>query len=137
MHYSLDLLTHASAPQWVADWVKFMQEERHLAFSSMANYINSLFGLASYVWDSEEFEVAEAVANASHTVLDALVNTRSQCESLAKEAGLYSEKRGGWISWETAQKARVKCLEACSASRHATRAFWAVAQLIQPPRFSE
>ena len=119
VHLSLDLLTHASAPQWVADFVEFLKEERNLAFSSMANYINSLFGLASYVWDSEEFEVADAVANANHTVLDALVNTRNQCESLAKEAGLYSEKRGGWISWETAQKARVKCLEALQATQGA------------------
>ena len=58
---------------------------------------HSLFGLASYVWDSPDFEVPDAVYSASHTVLDALVNTRSQCESLAKEAGLYSDKKGGWI----------------------------------------
>ena len=96
VHYSLDLLTHASASQWVADWVEFMKEERALAFSSMGNYINSLFGIASYVWDSEDFEVSDAVADAPHTVLDALLNTRSQCESLAKEAGLYADKRGGW-----------------------------------------
>ena len=94
-HYSLGFLAHADAPKWVADYVEFMQTERHLAFSSMANYINSLFGLASYVFISSDFEIAPAVRDASHTVLDALVNTRSQCESLAKEAGLYAEKRGG------------------------------------------
>ena len=34
----------------------------------------------------------KSMADASHTVLDALVNTRSQCESLAKEAGLYASR---------------------------------------------
>ena len=38
--------------------------------------------------------------------------TAAQCESLAKEHGLYSEKRGGWITWEQAQHARVRCLNA-------------------------
>ena len=109
---SLALLTHVSAPEWVAGWVDWMRDERKLAFSSMANYANSLFSISSYVFDSEAFEIADAVRNASHTILDALVNTRSQCESLAKEHGLYSVKRGGWISWEQAQHARVHCLAA-------------------------
>ena len=47
--FSLGLLAHASAPQWVADWVDFMKDERGLAFSSMANYINAIFSLATYV----------------------------------------------------------------------------------------
>ena len=38
------------------------------------------------------------------------MSTRSQCESLAKEHGLYSAKRGGWITSEQAQHARVRCL---------------------------
>ena len=45
-------------------------------------------------------------------MLDALVSTRSQCESLAKEHGLYSAKRGVWITSEQAQHARVRCLAA-------------------------
>ena len=28
---------------------------------------------------------------------------------------LYAQKRGGWMTWEDAQKARVKCLEALEA----------------------
>ena len=43
------------------------------------------------------------------------MHTRSQCESLAKEAGLYADKRGGWMTWEAPQKARVACLEALNA----------------------
>ena len=67
------------------------------------------------MFESDDFEVADAVANAPHTVLDATVNLRSQCEALAKEKGLYSEKRGGWITWKQAQEARVKCLDALNA----------------------
>ena len=52
------------------------------------------------------------MADAQHTVFTACVNLRSQCEALAKEKGLYSEKRGGWITWFKAQQARVRCLDA-------------------------
>lgn len=114
VHPSFEVLLHPSAPHWVAGYVDFMKGERGLAFSSMANYINSLFGLATYVFDSDDFD-SDSAAGANHTVLDALVNLRSQCESLAKEAGLYAEKRGGWMKWEDAQKARVKCLERLQA----------------------
>ena len=61
----------------------------------MANYLSSLYSLATFVSDSDDFEVADAVADAPHTMLNACVNLRSQCEALAKEKGLYSEKRGG------------------------------------------
>eukprot|EP00964_Phaeocystis_antarctica_P164408 scaffold142441_cov130-Phaeocystis_antarctica.AAC.1 len=71
-----------------------MRDARDLAFSSMANYLSSLYSLATFVFDSDDFEVADAVADAPHTVLNACVNLRSQCEALAKEKGLYSEKRG-------------------------------------------
>ena len=115
-HPSLALLIHPSAPDWISRYGTFMKDERELAYSTMANYLSSLFSLANYVWnDSADFEVDDAVRTANHTVLDALVNLRSQCDSLAKEAGLYAEKRGGWMSWEDAQKARVKCLNALNA----------------------
>jgi len=115
VHLSLELLAHPSASSWVSDYVEFMKDERHLAFSSMANYLNGLFSLAAYVFSSEDFTVPEVVANANFTVLDALVNLRSQAESLAKENGLYSEKRGGWVDWKEAQEARVACINALGA----------------------
>ena len=115
VHLSLELLAHPSASTWVSEYTNFMEHERHLAFSSMANYLNGLFSLAAYVFDSEDFDVPDAVANANFTVLDGLVNLRSQAESLAKEAGLYAEKRGGWIDWKEAQEARVACLGALNA----------------------
>ena len=67
------------------------------------------------MFDSDDFDVPDVVADAQHTALTACVNLRSQCEALAKEAGLYSAKRGGWITWKEAQEARVKCLTALSA----------------------
>ena len=112
-HLSLGLLAHPSAADWVSDYLAFMKDERELAFSSMANYLSSLYSLATFVFDN--FDVPDAVADAQHTVLTACVNLRSQCEALAKEAGLYSEKRGGWITWFQAQQARVKCLDALNA----------------------
>ena len=95
LHLSLSLLAHPSAADWVGKYLAFMKDERKLAFSSMANYLSSLYSLATFVFDSDDFEVVDAVADASHTVLNACVNLRSQCEALAKEKGLYSEKRGG------------------------------------------
>ena len=75
----------------------------------------SLYSLATFVFDSDDFDVPDVVANAQHTALTACVNLRAQCEALAKEKGLYSEKRGGGINWKQAQEARVKCLDALSA----------------------
>ena len=49
----------------------FMGEERHLAFSSIANYLNRLVSLAAYMWDSDGFEFPEAVASANFTVTEA------------------------------------------------------------------
>ena len=95
LHLSLGLLAHPSAHDWVAAYLNFMKDERKLAYSSMANYLSSLYSLATFVFDSDDFEVPDAVADATHTVLTACVNLRSQCEALAKEKGLYSEKRGG------------------------------------------
>ena len=123
VHLSLELLAHPSASEWIAEYTNFMEHERHLAFSSMANYLNGLFSLAAYVFDSEDFNVPDAVANANFTVLDGLVNLRSQAESLAKEAGLYAEKRGGWIDWKEAQEARVACLGALDAYSTLTMAW--------------
>ena len=115
LHLSLGLLAHPSAHDWVSAYLNFMKDERELAYSSMANYLSSLYSLATFVFESDDFDVPDVVANAQHTALTACVNLRSQCEALAKEKGLYSEKRGGWITWKQAQEARVKCLNALSA----------------------
>ena len=76
-----------------------MKDDRELAYSTMANYLSSLYSLSLYVFEStDNFDVPDAVRNTDHTVVDACLNLRSQCESLAKEHGLYAQKRGGWMT---------------------------------------
>ena len=84
LHLSLSLLAHPSAADWVSAYLTFMKDERKLAFSSMANYLSSLYSLATFVFDSDDFDVPDAVADAQHTVLTACVNLRSQCEALGQ-----------------------------------------------------
>ncbi len=84
LHLSLGLLAHPSAANWVSAYLTFMKDERKLAFSSMANYLSSLYSLATFVFDSDDFDVPDAVADAQHTVLTACVNLRSQCEALGQ-----------------------------------------------------
>ena len=69
LHLSLSLLTHPSAADWVSVYLTFMKDERKLAFSSMANYLSSLYSLATFVFDSDDFEVPDAVTDATHTAL--------------------------------------------------------------------
>jgi hypothetical protein len=73
LHLSLDLLAHPSAHDWVSAYLNFMKDERELAYSSMANYLSSLYSLATFVFESDDFDVPEAVANAQHNVLTACV----------------------------------------------------------------
>ena len=43
LHLSLGLLAHPAAADWVSAYLAFMKDERELAFSSMANYLSSLY----------------------------------------------------------------------------------------------
>ena len=56
-HLSLGLLAHPSAADWVSAYLTFMKDERELAFSNMANYLPSLYSLATFVF--ENFDVPE------------------------------------------------------------------------------
>ena len=64
LHLSLGLLAHPSAADWVDEYLAFMKDERELAFSSMANYLSSLYSLATFVFESDDFDVPDAVADA-------------------------------------------------------------------------
>ena len=69
VHLSLNLLAHPSAPDWISRYGAFMKDDRALAYSTMANYLSSLYSLSLYVFEStDNFDVPDAVRNTDHTV---------------------------------------------------------------------
>ena len=99
--------------QAYAQWLQTTQQVR---FGTVANYINSLISVTTYVYTEFEGEHLEAAMEMDPNPLTQLINLRSQAEKAAKTQQMYEPetRAAGWIEWPEVQKAR---LAACAKAQ--------------------
>ena len=81
----LGVFSRATLSQWVEDWLKALRE-KGLKFSSLANYVNSLISVGSFVYQTYSVDTDSLALPTSP--LDELLRLRGQCESQAKQQSL-------------------------------------------------
>ena len=99
----------ASLGERVEQYLAFLRDERGCRFSTIANYVNSVISVASFVLETSDCEEG--------ATLEPLLRMRGQAESQAKQDHLWKRKSPGWIAFEDAQRARAKAIEAQEAYR--------------------
>ena len=102
---AIDLLCRADLGDLVQEYATWLQNTQHCKFSTIANYINGLVSLTTYVYAN--FEPSAEVLNADPNPLTQLINLRGQAEKASKTQQMYEKRVGGWLEWEDVQKARV------------------------------
>ena len=112
---TLGLLAREDLGDLVQAFVEFLQERQKLKFSSIANYVNGIASIVSYVYVCGGYDLPEAVTAAERTPLSMLINLRNQAEKESKTQALYEKRVGGFMTWEEAQKARVAACAALAA----------------------
>ena len=104
----LGVFCRAALSEWVEDWLKALRE-KGLKYSSLANYCNSLFMVASYVY--EQFTVDEDARALPVSPLSELYRIRAQCEGQAKQQQLCKRTPRG-------PPRCVHCTHSCLCSAH-------------------
>ena len=104
----VQLLLRPEMADWGQDYATWLRDNQNLRFSSVANYLNGLISVTSYVYMT--YEVPEQTAALDPSPLTQLINLRAQAEKASKQENLYNKRVGGWISWEQVQRARVKVM---------------------------
>lgn len=92
----------------IADWLKALRD-KGLKYSSLANYCNSLFMVASYVY--EHYTVDEDARALPVSPLSELYRIRAQCEGQAKQQQLCKRTPRG-------PPRRAHCTHSCLCSAH-------------------
>ena len=87
--------------QAFAEWLSGVQG---LRMSSIANYLNSLIALTSYVYSERPVPAATAAMDPSP--LSMLINLRRQAEASSTTEQQFNKRVGGWIEWEDVHRAR-------------------------------
>ena len=113
----LQTLAAAKMGDWVQAYTRWLRDKQKLRCSSISNYLNSLAMVTQYVYDSGGFVIDEAVTNAERTPLTMILNLRDQAEKESKTEQLYTKRVGGFITWQEAQEARVRAVEALAQCR--------------------
>ena len=92
------------------DFTTFLTGTREVSYGTVANYLNSLLNMMSYV--SANAQSLESIHHAPFDVanFDTLTkctkNLRQQAESQAKRDKLYKHRKTDWISWSEAKDTR-------------------------------
>jgi hypothetical protein len=102
----LSLLGRPDLGDLVEGYAGWLQNTQELRFSSIANYINGIVAVTSYVYST--LEPPESTLLLDPTPLTQLINLRAQAESQSKTQNLFDKRVGGWITWPQVQQARVK-----------------------------
>ena len=90
---------------------------RTLVFrSTIANYLNGLVSITSYVYAN--FEPSDALLAAEPNPLSQLINLRGQAEKASKTQQMYESRVGGWLEWPKVQEARVAAMSKLAAMPH-------------------
>ena len=109
-------------PQDIQDFCTFLVVTRRVRHSTVANYLNSLLNVLSYV-DAHASHLslllgAPVDANQLQNVLLATRNLRQQAEVEAKQEKLYKPRKPDWISWADAKATRFAAIAALDAQDH-------------------
>ena len=102
---SVKLFAHASMGDWVERYLQWLKGDLGLKSSTLAVYCNSIISVATYALTLVSEKARDGVQ------LEPLLNLRRQAESLSKHEKLFEVKSKNWLSWETAQEARVRAFE--------------------------
>ena len=115
----MDIFRDANCRKLIDDYTTWLQTERQISFSSIANYINGLMQVMLYL-SAETGDVPSEMEEC----YAAAFNLRSQAQSAAMEDLLWKEKHPQWLSWDDCQLTRQTCLkkyESVVADPHANR----------------
>ena len=99
----LALFAHTRIGEWTEKWMVWLKDEMGLKASTLAVYCNGVIAVTGYaltlVTEKEQDECP----------LQELLNLRKQAEAISKQERLFAVKSKHWLTWESAQEARVKC----------------------------
>ena len=110
----LALLGRVDLGSQAQKYVEWLRETQQLRFSSIANYINGLVMITSYVYGNLS-PPAETLA-LECTPLTQLINLRSQAEKAARTQQLFDKRVGGWLTWQEVQECRITAMAALAAA---------------------
>ena len=110
----LSLLARPDVGDLVQDYASWMQQELSLRFSTIANYLNGLVSVMSYVYNTTE--LPETTLAMEPTPLTMVINLRAQAEKQSRTQNMFDKRVGGWCTWDQVQQARVKAVELLNAS---------------------
>ena len=102
----LSLMARPDLGDLVAAYSEWLQNTQGCRFSSIANYLNGLISITSYVY-AELLEANAAVLAMDPNPLAQLINLRGQAEKASKQQNMFDKRVGGWIEWPQVQAARV------------------------------
>ena len=106
----LSLMARPDLGDLVAAYSEWLQNTQGCRFSSIANYLNGLISITSYVY-AEQLEANVAVLAMDPNPLAQLINLRGQAEKASKQQNMFDKRVGGWIEWPQVQTARVAAVE--------------------------
>ena len=104
----LSLMARGDLGDLAQAYAVWLQNNQHLKFSSIANYLNGMVSIVSYVYST--FEVHSDVLNLDPSPLAQLLNLRGQAEKASRTQSMYEQRVGGWMTWEDVQQSRVKAM---------------------------
>jgi hypothetical protein len=107
----LSLLRRADLGDLVQKYAEWLQDHQKLRFSSIANYLNGLAGILSWVYS--ELPTDAEVLQMDPSPLTQVLNLRGQAEKASKTQHMFEKRVGGnWLTWSQVQEARVGAMKA-------------------------
>ena len=92
----LSLLGRPDVGDLVEAYASWMQNDLKLRFSTIANYLNSLVSVMSYVYSTTELPDATVVMEP--TPLSMVINLRAQSEKASRTQNMFDKRVGGWYN---------------------------------------
>ena len=108
----LDFMLRPDLGEIAQEFCSWLQNTQQCKFSTIANYLNGLVGITSYVYAN--FEPSDALLAMELNPLTQLINLRAQAEKASKTQQMYEKRVGGWLEWPDVQKARVTAMSKLS-----------------------
>ena len=95
------------------EYASWLQNTQNCKFSTIANYLNGLVSITSYVYAN--FEPSDALLAMEPNPLTQLINLRGQAEKASKTQAMFTPRVGGWLEWPQVQEARVAAMAKLAA----------------------
>jgi len=105
----LSFLERADLGDKVQEYAEWLQNTQQIRFSSIANYLNGLASIVSYVYANYDLPAETAALDPSPLTM--VLNLRGQAEKQSRTQNMYEKRVGGWLTWAEVQQCRVKALQ--------------------------